>query len=189
MLKTVPIPVERVSHEEFAPFGQLISEQDTPPTFHGDGLRSWELAYDIEGTTELMFIHYEHKQMKFSAIERHFNVTQCFVPLASIGFVMVVAPRTDERDRSILPAPESLRAFLIEGSAGVLMWKGVWHSLNRFPVQPPGAGFALLTATETQSELERQLREGVPPELTQAIDYECRFGIRFEVVDPQKMLP
>jgi ureidoglycolate hydrolase len=103
--------------------------------------------------------------------------------------VMVVAPRTDETDRSVLPGPESLRAFLVEGSSGVLLWKGVWHALNRFPVQPPSAGFALLTATETQSELERQLHEGVAPQLTQAVDYETHFGIRFEVVDTRRMLP
>jgi len=148
--------VEPASHEEFAPFGQLISEQDAAPAFHGDGLRSWQLANDVDGTTELMFIRYEYKPMIFSTIERHFNETQCFIPLAGAAMVMVVAPRTDETDRSVLPGPESLRAFLVEGSSGVLLWKGVWHALNRFPVQPPGAGFALLTATETQSELERQ---------------------------------
>lgn len=189
MPKVIPIAVEPASHEAFAPFGQLISEQDTAPVFHGDGLRSWRLAYDIDGATELMFIRYEYRPMTFSAIERHFNVTQCFIPLEGASVVMVVAPRTDEADRSVLPAPESLRAFLVEGSSGVLLWKGVWHALNRFPVRPPGAGFALLTGAETQSELERQLREGLAPQLTQAVDYEGRFGVRFEVVDPRRILP
>jgi ureidoglycolate lyase len=189
MPKIVSVPVERASHETFAPFGQLICEQETAPVFHGDGLRSWRFGYDIDGATELMFIRYDYKPMIFSAIERHFNVTQCFIPLAGAGVVMVVAPRTDERDWSILPSPKSLRAFLVEGSSGILLWKGVWHSLNRFPAEPPSAGFALLTATETQSELERQLLDGVPPKLTQAVDYESRFGIRFEVVDPRNMLP
>ena len=189
MSRTVTIPVERASHEAFAPFGQLISEQGSPPVFHGDGLRSWRLAYDIDGTTELMFIRYDYKPMIFSAIERHFNVTQCFIPLAGSGVVMVVAPRTDETDLSILPSPTSLRAFLLEGSSGALLWKGVWHSLNRFPVQPPGADFALLTSAETQRELERQSHEGLPPRLTQAFNYGSRFGIRFEVVDPGNILP
>src|SRR5215469_12367580 len=65
MSRTVTIPVERASHEAFAPFGQLISEQGSPPVFHGDGLRSWRLAYDIDGTTELMFIRYDYKPMIF----------------------------------------------------------------------------------------------------------------------------
>jgi ureidoglycolate lyase len=189
MPKSVRIPVERASHEGFAPFGQLIGEQSSPPVFSGDGLRSWRLAYDIVGTTELMFIRYDYRPMVFSAIERHFNVTQCFVPLAGAGVVMVVAPRTDESDLSILPAPSSLRAFLLEGSAGALLWKGVWHSLNRFPVRPPDAGFALLTSAETQSELEHQSREGTQPRLTEAVDYESRFGIQFEIVDPGNLLP
>jgi len=126
MSSTVTIPIERASHEAFAPFGQLISEQGSPPVFHGDGLRSWWLAYDIDGTTELMFICYDYKPMIFSAIERHFNVTQRFIPLAGSGVVMVVAPRTDETDLSILPSPTSLLAFLLEGSPGALLWKGVF---------------------------------------------------------------
>jgi hypothetical protein len=61
MSTTVTIPIERASHEAFAPFGQFISEEGSPPVFHGDGLRSWRLTYDIDGTTELMFIRYDSR--------------------------------------------------------------------------------------------------------------------------------
>src|SRR5260370_31409725 len=103
MPRTVRIPVEPASHEEFAPFGQLISEQDAAPAFHGDGLRSWQLAYDVDGTTELMFIRYEYQPRISSTIARHFNVTQCFIPLARAAMLMVVAPRPHATDRSELP--------------------------------------------------------------------------------------
>ena len=103
--------------------------------------------------------------------------------------VMVVAPPTDPGDRSALPPPASLRAFLVAGDTGILLWKGVWHALTRFPIKPPAASFALLTAMETQRELERQLHRGSEPELTQAVDYERRFGVSFKIADPRRLLP
>lgn len=178
----VHIDVEPATHESFAPFGQLIGPSDDKPVFHGDGLRSWRLKYEIDGTTEVMFIQFDFKPMVFSKIERHFNVTQSFLPLDAAEMIMVVGPRTNPDDWTALPAPQSLRAFLVPGTHGVMMWKGVWHALNRFPTKPPGAGFALLTAAETQNELERQLQSGYQPKLTQAADYLERFDVTFEVV-------
>ena len=190
MAKLVEVSVEPISAVAFAPFGQLIAEQDTtPPVFHGDGLRAWQLDCDIAGTTELMFVRYDYKPMVFSKIERHFNVTQCFIPLDGAAMVMVVAPPTDPSDRSALPPPASLRAFLVGGDTGILLWKGVWHALNRFPIKPPAASFALITAMETQRELERQLAQGSEPELTQAVDYTERFGVSFKIADPRRLLP
>jgi hypothetical protein len=62
----------------------------------------------------------------------------------------------------------------------------LWHSLNRFPVQPPGTGFALLTWAETQREVERQSHEGLPPRivlrgLTAQYGYAYHFTIRSKV--------
>ena len=127
--------------------------------------------------------------MVFSKIERHFNITQCFIPLDGAAIVMVVAPPTDPSDRSALPPPASVRAFLVGGDTGILLWKGVRHALNRFPIKPPAASFALLTAMETQRELERQLHQGSEPELTQTVDYEPRLGVSFKIADPRRLLP
>jgi ureidoglycolate lyase len=188
MAGLVEISVEPISAEGFAPFGQLIAERDGPPSFFGDGLQAWRLDCDITGTTELMFVHYDYRPMVFSKIERHFAITQCFIPLDGAAMVMVVAP-TDPSDRSALPPPASLRAFLVGGDTGILLWKGVWHALNRFPVRRAAAAFALVTSTETQRELERQLKQGSEPELTQAVDYEQLFGVSFRIADPHRLLP
>lgn len=181
MIKVVRIDVEPVSDEAFAPFGQLIGLSEDTPVFQNPGLRSWRLNYQCVDATEAMFIWFDHVPMAFSKIERHFNVTQSFIPLDRVEMVMVVAPRTDPTDWNDLPPPPALRAFLIPGTHGVMMWKGVWHALNRYPTQPPGGGFTLLTSVATQAELEREKRDGTPPKLTQAVDYADRFKVRFEV--------
>jgi ureidoglycolate hydrolase len=179
--RVVRVSVKPATAESFAPFGQLVGLRDSQPDFHGSGLRSWRLDYECKDSTELMFIWFDYVPMRFSKLERHFNVTQSFVPLNDAAMVMVVAPKTDPSNWEDLPAPESVQAFLIPGDRGVMMWKGVWHALNRFPVKAPGGGFALLTSRETQSELERQLKTGSQPQLTQAVDYQTRFSVTFEV--------
>ena len=70
-------------------------------------------------------------------------------------WVMVVAPPDAFRDQG--PAPEAVRAFLVGGEQGILLWKDTWHAFNRFPAAPPGASFALLTGADTQAELEERM--------------------------------
>lgn len=181
MTEVVLIDVEPASDKTFAPFGRLIGPREDAPVFRNKGLRSWRLDYQCTDATEVMFIWFDYLPMAFSKIERHFDVTQSFIPLDRAEMVMVVAPRTDPMDWNDLPPPQSLRAFLIPGTHGVMMWKGVWHALNRYPTDPLGGGFTLLTSAATQAELEREKRDGTPPKLTQAVDYADRFSVHFEV--------
>ncbi len=181
MSQVIEIKVEALTDAAFAPFGQLIGPREGAPAFGGEGLSSWRLDYDAAGATELMYIWFDHIPMTFSRIERHLNVTQGFVPLNAAEMVMVVGPRTDTSGRSEAPDPRELRAFLVPGTHGVMMWRGVWHTLNRYPTRAPGGGFVLLTSKETQSELEREKRDGLQPQLTHVFDYAERDGTRFEI--------
>ena len=186
MARLVDIALEPVTAQSFAPFGELIDEPSAPPVFAGPGLRSWRLRYEASGATDLMVIRYDHRPMTFTKLERHSNVTQCFVPLGAMPWVMVVAPRDDSGDD---PVPECVRAFLVGGAQGILLWKDTWHAFNRFPAAPPGASFALLTGADTQAELERRLAGGPRPTLTHVVDYGERFGLSFRIIDSQGLLP
>lgn len=185
----VQIRLEPLTAEAFAPFGQLICARgDDAPIFEAPHLRSWRQEFEVLGWTELMYIHYVHRPMAFSAIERHFRVTQTFIPLAGAASVMAVAAPTDPDDWTSLPEPGQLRAFYVPGTVGLMLWRGTWHALTRFPVGPDGAGFAFLTDRDTQRELERQRADGTPPRLTQEVDYLQHLGVSFEVVDPDRLL-
>jgi ureidoglycolate lyase len=186
MSKVVEIRLERLSAEAFAPFGQLIcARSDEPPIFEAPHLRSWRQDFDVEGPTELMYIHYVHRPIEFSTFERHFQVTQTFVALGGAASVMVVAAPTG---RKSVPEPGELRAFFVPGTLGLMLWRGTWHALTRFPAAPGGAGFAFLTDANTQRELEKQRIDGTPPTLTEEIDYRERCGVSFKVVDPNRLL-
>ena len=186
LTETVDIALEGATAEAFAPFGALIEEPSAPPVFRNPGLQSWRLPYEASAGTDLMVIRYDYRPMTFAKLERHSNVTQCFVPLDSMPWAMVVAPPDESGDG---PAPERVRAFLVGGAQGILLWKDTWHAFNRFPAAPPGASFALLTGADTQAELEERMAGGAPPTLTHVVDYAERFGLSFRIVDPHRLLP
>jgi len=116
--KVVQIWLERLTAEAFVPFGLLICARDDPPIFEAPHLRSWRQDFAIRGAAELMYIHYVHQPMAFSAIERHFRVTQTFIPLAGAASLMVVAAPTDPADWASLPEPGQLRAFYAPARSG-----------------------------------------------------------------------
>ncbi len=188
MAKLVEIPLRPLTPEGFAPFGQIIGDPGASPVFTGATFQSWSLDSEVEGPAELMFIRYIHQRpFAFTALERHLNVTQTFVPLGGAESVMVVAPPAPLYSDGV-PDPTVVRAFHFPGDRGLMLWCGTWHALTRFPVHPSGAAFAFITGRNTQRELERQLVDGTRPKLTHVVDYRERAGIGFEVVDPDGLL-
>ena len=188
MTTTVEIAVEPLSADAFASYGQLITARDEPPAFKAPHLDAWQMDFAVDGEIELMYVRYIHQEMRWTTMERHFNITQSFMALGGAASVMAVAEPTDATDRSVLPRPESVRAFLVDGAQGVMLWRRTWHALTRFPVPAAGGAFAMITGAATQQELERQSRDGTRPELTQVVDFEKEFGVGFAVADPQGLL-
>jgi ureidoglycolate lyase len=93
MPQTVDIPLQPLSAGAFASFGEILGDFDAPPTFEAPHLRSWRLDFELEGAVELMVARYLHQPFEFTAIERHFNVTQSFIPLGYQPSVMWWQPR------------------------------------------------------------------------------------------------
>jgi len=186
MMQTLPVPLEPLSAAAFAAFGEVIGEPDGPAAFEVAHMSSWRQAFECDGPVELMFCRYRHQPMTFTLLERHANVTQAFIPLAAVPWVMVVGGSA--ADDAAPPRGDSVRAFLARPGHGVMLRRNAWHALTRFPVRPEGAAFALITGRTTQAELQRQLRDGTRPTLTEVVDLKKQSGIGFEVVDPDGLL-
>ncbi len=182
------IELEPLNAEAFAPYGQIIGEGKGPPVFSGPHIASWQMDFAVDGGIELMFARYVHQAVQFDRMERHFNVTQAFIALGDAASVMVVAGPVDPGDHDAVPSPEAIHAFHVGGDVGLMLWKGTWHALTRFPARAPGADFALITGRDTQAELERQLADGSVPKHTQVMDFAARAGLSFEVVDPMGLI-
>jgi ureidoglycolate lyase len=182
---TMEVRVEQLSPSSFRPFGQIIGRFDGTPSYATSSSKAWRLEYDVKGSTDLLFFHYEHGPLECDSIERHFHVTQSFIPLANAASIMMVAPPTD---RSTMPRPEAVRAFYVPGAIGIMLWRGTWHAPTRFPLQLSGAAFVLLTDRETQRELERVQSDGTPPILTESVNMCKLYNTKFKMTDPDHLL-
>lgn len=187
MTRIVEVPLEPLSDEAFAPFGQIIGEQDRKPLFEGSDVKTWTVDFRIEGTLELHYVWFDYRPHEATSLERHFTVTQSFIPLGNAPSVNLFAAPTDPDDRDAIPKPEDMRAFYFGGETGVMMWTGTWHS-GRFPAQPPGGPSVLITSKETTVDLDKLLKDGRPGRLTQVVDYAAQFDTKMKIVDPSGLL-
>ena len=114
MTEIVEIALESLTADAFAPYGQLIAARDEPPVFEAAHLEAWQMEFAVDGEIELMVVRYIHQEMRWTTMERHFNITQSFMALGGAASVMMVADPTDANDRSALPRPETVRAFMVD---------------------------------------------------------------------------
>ena len=161
-MKTLRLPIEPMTAEAFAPYGELMEARERP----ADGRRFFPIDFRIDGRTTVDVIWQPIEGRKFRLLERHFAVTQAFIPLEGAPAVVAVARPTDLDDPEAIPKPEEVRAFLIDPGKGYAYKTGTWHSLDRYLLKPPGASFIILN---------------VDPNPTQVVDYAERFGVEFEV--------
>jgi ureidoglycolate lyase len=81
-------------------------------------------------------------------MERHFQHTQVFMPLAGKPFVAVMAPPSAGE----LPALDQVRAFLFDGSAGFSLHLGTWHEFP-FAVED-GTDLVVILSSQTGYDLK-----------------------------------
>ena len=186
-MRTVEVPVEALTHDSFRRFGQIIGELDEPPAWQRPRLTSWRMRFEMDGHADLKCIHYMFQERKFTMMERHFSHTESRVPLAGGQAVMVVAASERPLDPESLPGPQDVRAFLLDGSVGIMLARGTWHALDCYPVRPPHTAFAFISEKEAQAEIEVVGGDPFAARLTQVIDF-ADMDIRFEVTDPKGLL-
>jgi ureidoglycolate hydrolase len=155
--------IQPLTAEAFKPFGKLFDAKQRPPTRR---TLVYDKSFHVAGTTTIGVIWQPFAGLTFTRLERHFNVTQAFVPMSGSLSVVAVAAPTDLDDPSAIPRPDHVRAFLIDGTVGFRYHVGTWHSLDRYVLHPPGATFVIVN---------------VEPNPTQIVDYDKRFGVVFKV--------
>jgi ureidoglycolate lyase len=180
MTSVIRVPVEPLTPDAFAPFGALLAPKDTAPDFHGLMSVGWRSNFEVTGEITIMTLTSRFSGSRFSMLERHFDVTQTFIPLGSELSVVAVAPPTGNEP----PDPADVRGFLLDGTAGYVLKRGTWHSLDRYPLHPPSASIVIITGRRTQEDLEQNSPDNL--RLSEQVDYSARFGITFEL-EPEGM--
>lgn len=179
MPRIVDVEVEPLTEEAFEPFGAVVGAGSRPPALEIGTMQTWKAPFEVDGALAMIICRYAREPIAWSRMERHLAVTQAFLPLASVASVMVVAPPSDPTRRDAAPPPEAVRAFRMTGDVGVVLWRGTWHALRRFPLGAPHADFVLLTGRDTQAELESEAAGGTLPALTHEVDYQKMFDVSF----------
>ncbi|WP_321885029.1 ureidoglycolate lyase [Paraburkholderia bannensis] len=127
-LTPVVLPLEALTREAFAPFGDVIELDGARhfPINGGTTERFHDLAsIDVceAGGRPLVNVFRAQPRawpVAVAMMERHPHGSQAFVPLGHTRYAVVVAP-AGEFD------PAGLRAFWVDGTQGVNYAKGVWH--------------------------------------------------------------
>ena len=186
-MRTVELPVELLTHHSFRRYGQIIGELDEPPAWKRPRLTSWRIGFEMDGHPDLKCIHYMFQDREFTMMERHFSHTESRIPLAGGQAIMVVAGSERPLDPQSLPEPKDVHAFLLDGTVGIMLGRGTWHSLDCYPVRPPHTAFAFISEEEAQAEIEVEDADVSAAKLTQVIDFADQ-GVRFTVTDPNRLL-
>jgi len=180
MARVHAIRIEPLTAEAFAPFGAVIEVGERAPDYVGaSGTQGWHVAFE-SGRPLVSLLRTPYQGLRFRTMERHFHVSQAFIPLGGEHAAVAVAPPS--ADSEAVPRLDAIRAFLLDGSQGYVLHKGTWHSLDRFPLRPPDTRFVMLTDHETQTDLTAAYGAGKPAALTQEVDLERVFGATIELV-------
>lgn len=111
-MKTIRLPVQKMTREAFAPYGVLIDSRGSVEVDFGLGVPC------LTGATS------EPRPFGFEFMARHKHTMQVFSPLAGSQAVICVAPPNG------LDAPDADRvvAFLVEGRLPYAYFRGTWHT-------------------------------------------------------------
>jgi ureidoglycolate lyase len=108
--------------DAFSPFGEII---DRPGVFGERRMFSdWLGGSSLKPVFHTNAVPAARLPVTLETLERHPHAAQCFVPLDVSRFVVTVA----ESDAAGRPRLETLRAFILPGTRGVIYRQGVWHA-------------------------------------------------------------
>ncbi len=95
-----------------------------------EDLTAWMNICDIEGLdakkASWAFLTVHRHKSPVTTLERHLRTAEAFIPLEGQS-VMVVAPPSDVNNVDAKPDEAMIRAFYLDGSAGIFFPKGAWH--------------------------------------------------------------
>ncbi len=98
MARVHAIRIEPLTAEAFAPFGTVIDVRDRAPDYvAASGTQGWHVAFE-SGRPLVSLLRTPYQGLRFRTMERHFHVSQAFIPLGGEHAAVAVAPPSADRD-------------------------------------------------------------------------------------------
>ena len=149
MVERRRIPLEEFTHETFSSYGRCLEVPvSEPDRTAGTWASLWNLC-DLEFTLKQPFagiVRYVQRGFVCSTMERHPGETQTFVPIGDDWSILAVAAPTD----GPLPDPATFKAFLLDGSKGIVLGRGTWVR-HFFPLGPK-ADYVIITGRHNKAD-------------------------------------
>lgn len=124
-----------------APFGELLGTEDLEPLQRGSGFYATRTALFRPGVlssdapVDLLVYDSDPRPFEVRFLERHVQITQTFLPLGGVPYVVVVARPAAAEDEHGFPLLSEIHAFVVPGSVGINLHRGTWHE-PPFPLVP-----------------------------------------------------
>ena len=126
---TITITPKKITKENFAQFGELITTEDIKPISINDGyakrfdgIANLDTAKNNGKTTISIFSAIKRTfPMKIDMMEQHPLGSQAFIPMKETTFLSFVAPNGEKPDL------DKIEAFIIPPGLGVNYKTGTWH--------------------------------------------------------------
>ena len=126
---TITITPKKITKENFAKFGELITTDDIKPISINDGyakrfdgIANLDTSKDNGEATISIFSALKRTfPMNIDMMEQHPLGSQAFIPMKETIFLSFVAPEGDKPDLT------KVEAFIIPKGTGVNYNPGVWH--------------------------------------------------------------
>lgn len=153
-------PVDR---DVFAPFGELLTTAGLEPLQRGSNFYAARSSLYRPGalvsTRPVEFLIYESdpRPLRVQYLERHVELTQSFLPLGGVPYVVVVARPEAVEDEHGFPLLAEINAFVVPGSAGCNLHLGTWHE-PPFPLVPESS-FVITSHADLTQGLRSPLDE------------------------------
>lgn len=118
----VTLTPQRVSAENFLPYGLVVAAPEGPPTSESPEYRFWSdiARYDIEGETEIgLCTVYRRSPSVFTGMERHLRTPEILIPVDAPFILPLLLDGEDVA---------GIRAFEVHPGEAVVVHRGVWHA-------------------------------------------------------------
>jgi ureidoglycolate lyase len=139
----MPLSVEELTAECFAPFGRVVDFPGQQPDASGDGWRWWAQTALLDRADRPYAVGYlklEPTAISFDWAERHARSEEMVIPVDGALLLYAAAPD-----------PDSFRVFRVEPGQAVILAKGTWHGA---PLAADGMAAALVLLAEGTGETD-----------------------------------
>ena len=176
------LELEIATPEALRPFGGWLGPQAGVTPMGGDYYGgavalSRPIDFSCSSRAEVSLTSLRRRPLEVRYLERHFQHTQTFIPLAGKPFIAVLAPPCDDE----LPDLDSVRAFRFDGSAGLCLDVGTWHE---FPFAlDDDTHIAVILSSQVTEDLHHRAENGIEafgPDLDKK-DMTLRAGVQFVI--------